>query len=154
MRSCATSSPSACSACPATSASTRTWRSTRSRPRDAGESSAGTAEDAMVTRPHPVIASNAKQSRSHKERLDCFVASASRNDGERSAETSLRHCERSAAIQKATKQELDSFVASACENSQSSKSRRPLLRKCGDALLDLAAVQAVAVALFDGVPVE
>src|ERR1700687_3325256 len=33
MKSCATSSPSACLACPATSASTRTCRSTKSRPR-------------------------------------------------------------------------------------------------------------------------
>src|ERR1700730_3103589 len=29
----------------------------------------------------PVIASNAKQSRSHKRELDCFVARAPRNDG-------------------------------------------------------------------------
>jgi hypothetical protein len=33
------------------------------------------------------------------ERLDCFVARAPRNDGERFALNSPRHCERSEAIQ-------------------------------------------------------
>ena len=45
MRSCATSSPSACWACPAISASTRTCRSTRSRPRG-GEHADARCKDA------------------------------------------------------------------------------------------------------------
>src|SRR5207247_8737308 len=44
-----------------------------------------------------------------------------RNDGMRSALNSLRHCERSAAIQRATKQELDCFVASAPKKKQMAK---------------------------------
>src|SRR4051812_4870809 len=49
--------------------------------------------------PLPVIASEARQSRSHKEELDCHGASEPRNDGERFPPASPRHCERSAAIQ-------------------------------------------------------
>src|SRR5256885_1610878 len=66
-------------------------------------------------KPHPVIASEAKQSRGHKESLDCFVARAPRNDGERTAETSPRHCERSEAIQ-GPQESLDCFVARAPRN--------------------------------------
>src|SRR5947207_11939674 len=41
---------------------------------------------------------------SYAERLDCRGARAPRNDGERSALNSPRHCERSAAIQEPRKQ--------------------------------------------------
>jgi hypothetical protein len=40
-----------------------------------------------------VIASSAKQSRGHEERLDCFVARAPRNDGVKFPPSSQRHCE-------------------------------------------------------------
>src|SRR5260370_33759154 len=49
MKSCATSSPSACSACPATSASTRMCRSTRSRPKEDRSNLQGGHRVAMPT---------------------------------------------------------------------------------------------------------
>jgi hypothetical protein len=42
--------------------------------------------------------------------LDCFVASAPRNDGERLPPSSPRHCERSEAIQKAAKEDWIAFA--------------------------------------------
>src|SRR5213078_4776412 len=51
--------------------------------------------------------------------LNCIVARASRNDGERSALNSPRHCERSNPG--ATKKELDCFVARAPKKKQMSK---------------------------------